>query len=282
MKKFSRFCTYLLPIFLFAAISQAQTTIITGNDKIQNDKKETGNSTVKGAKKNSLENVEVETGFSTEHLSNNFAPWREFYLSASKKFKSRQAIYGVYRRTNRVRQNDDELTAGFYQPVGRRTTFFAEASASPTHRVLPKFSTLVQIEHSLKKGWGAQVGWRHTEFNTARTNTGIFTVERYFSKYRAAYTLYATNLAGVGNSAAHRVQLTRYYNEKSSLNFSFAAGREVENLGARVIRTDVQSVGIGGRHWINKHWALNYSYNFTRQGSIYTRQGFNVGIRYRF
>ena len=276
MRKFSRLCSYLLPIFLFALIAEGQspTGAAPENDKIQSQKKD--------ADKNNLENVEVEIGFSAERLSNDFASWREGYLSVSKKFKSRQAIYGVYRETNRFRQNDREMTAGFYQPVGKRWTIFAEGSASTTHRVLPKFSTLLQVEHSLKKGWGAQAGWRHTEFNTARTNTGVFTVERYFSNYRAAYTLYVTNLAGAGNSAAHRVQLTRYYNEKSSLNLSFAAGREVENLGARVLQTDVQTFGIGGRHWINQHWGLNYNYNFTRQGSIYTRQGFNFGIRYRF
>jgi YaiO family outer membrane protein len=174
------------------------------------------------------------------------------------------------------------MTAGYYEPIGKRWTFFVEGSASPTHRILPKFSTLLQIERSLKKGWGAQAGWRHTKFNTARTNTGIITVERYFSNYRAAYTLYATKLAGAGTSAAHRVHFARYYNEKSSVNLSFATGREVENLGARILQTDVRSFSVGGRHWINQHWALNYNYGLTRQGSIYTRQGFNFGIRYRF
>ena len=274
VEKFTRSCLYFLLVFLFAAITQAQTGIGAPNDKIQTEKKD--------ADKNSQEAVEVEAGISFEHLSNGFGSWSEAHLSASKKFKSRRTVYGTYRRTERFGQSDNEMIAGFYQPIGKRWTFFAEGSASPTHRILPKFSTLLQIERSLKKGWGAQAGWRHTKFNTARTDTGVFTVERYFSNYRAAYTLYATNLAGVGTSAAHRVQLTRYYNEKNSLNLSLAAGREVENLGARVLRTDVQSVAIGGRHWINQRWGLNYNYSFTRQGSIYTRQGFNFGIRYRF
>lgn len=274
LRECTRSCLYLLLVFLFAAITEAQTGTGVPNDKIQPERKNAG--------KNNPEAVEVEAGISFEHLSNGFASWSEAYLLASKKFKSRQTVYGIYRRTKRFGQSDNEATAGFYQPISKHWTFFAEGSASPTHRILPKFSTLLQIEHSLKKGWGAQAGWRHTEFNTARTNTGIFTVERYFSNYRAAYTLYATNLAGVGTSAAHRVQLTRYYDEKNSLNLSFTAGREVENLGARVLQTDVQSVAIGGRHWVNQHWGLNYIYSFTRQGSIYTRQGFNFGIRYRF
>lgn len=276
MGKFSRLCSYLLPILLFAAITEGQSAkgAANGIDKILTEKKDNG--------KNNSETVEVEADISFEHLSKGFAPWSEIYLSASKKFKSRRAIYGIYRGTRRFRQSDDEMTVGFYQPIGKTWTLFAEGNASPTHRVLPKFSTLLQIEHSLKKGWGAQAGWRHTEFNTARTNTGIFTVERYFSNYRSAYTLYLTNLAGAGVFAAHRVQLTRYYNEKSSMNLSFAAGREVENLGARILQTDVQSFSVGGRHWINSHWGLSYNYSFTRQGSIYTRQGFNYGIRYRF
>ena len=277
MRKLPLIGAVLLPLLLFASIAGAQTPTASGGagEKIPNEKKE--------KEVDSSGGVDVETGFSVEHLSNDFAPWREGYLSVSKRFRSRRAIYGVYRVTNRVRQADNEMTVGFYQPLGRRSTIFVEASASPTHRVLPKFSTLVQFEQAFKKGWGAQVGWRHTEFRTARTNTGIFTAEKYFSNYRAAYTLYLTNLAaGGGTSAAHRVQLTKYHGEKNSFTVSAAAGRELENLGERILRTDVQSFGIGGRHWINSRWALNYSYNFTRQGKIYTRQGFNFGIRYRF
>ena len=274
MRKFNRLCSYLLTIFMFAVITEAQTGTVVSNDKIQIEKKDVAG--------NDAEAVEVEAGVSFEHLSKGFAPWSETYLSASKKFKSRRTIYGVYRRTERFGQSDREVTVGYYEPIGKRWTFLVEGSASPTHRILPKFSTLLQIEHTLKKGWGAQASWRHTEYNTARINTGIITLERYFSKYRAAYTLYATKLAGVGTSVAHRVQFARYYNEKSSLNLSFAAGREVENLGARILQTDVRSFSVGGRHWINQHWALNYNYGLTRQGSIYTRQGFNFGIRYRF
>jgi YaiO family outer membrane protein len=264
---------YLSLVLLFCKLAAAQTQTVGPSVRVQPvDKKVTINS---------LEHVDVEAGVSVEHLSKGFGSWREAYLSASKKFRSGQAVYGIYRRTQRSGQNDSEMTVGLYQPIDKRWTIFVEGSASPKHRILPIFSTLLQIEHSFNKGWGAQVGWRHTQFNTAHTNTGIFTAERYFSAYRAAYTLHLTNLAGVGTTAAHRFQLTRYYSEKNSVSISFAAGPEVEDLGRRILRTGVQSIAFGGRHWVSQHLAVMYNYGFTRQGSIYTRQGFNFGIQYR-
>ena len=78
---------------------------------------------------------------------------------------------------------------GFYQPLSRRWAMLVEANASPTHRILAKWSALAQLERNFGKGWVGSAGYRRTVFNTAQVNTGTFSAERYFSSYRVAYTL---------------------------------------------------------------------------------------------
>lgn len=229
------------------------------------------------------ERIEVELGYSYEDLTNGFAPWRSAHLFVGKKFASRQSLYGTYRETSRVNLRDREGMVGFYQPLGRRWAVLAESQFSPTHRVLPKWSALVQVERNFGRGWVASAGYRRTLYNTARVNTGAFTVERYFSRYRAAYTLYASGLEGAGTSASHRGQFNYYFGEGgSTLGVSVAAGRELENLGARVLRSGVRSVAAQGRHWFNPRWGVNCDFTLHRQGDFYARRGLSVGLRHRF
>jgi YaiO family outer membrane protein len=229
------------------------------------------------------ERLEVEAGYSYDYLTNGFASWHSAHVFVGKKFASGQSLYGIYRETTRVRQRDREALIGFYQPLDRRWAMLLEANASPTHRILPTWSALAQIERQLGKGWVGSAGIRRTVYNTAQVNTGAFTLERYFSHYRAAYTVYVSGLEGAGASASHRVQFNHYYGEQSStFGVSIAAGRELENLGTRILRTPVQSFSLQGRHWVNSHWGMNYDATLHRQGEIYMRKGFSVGLRHRF
>ncbi len=229
------------------------------------------------------EGLEVEVGYSYDLLTNGFAPWQSAHLFVGKRFASRQSLYGVYRETLRVRERDREAMIGFYQPIDRRWAALVEANASPTHRILAKWSALAQVERKFGKGWVGSAGYRHTVFNTAKVHTGTFGAERYFSRYRAAYTLYVAALQGAGTSASHRGQVNYYYGEQSStLGVSFSAGNELENLGTRILRTGVRSFSVQGRHWVNSRWGVNYDATLHVQGDIYTRKGFSVGLRHRF
>ena len=229
------------------------------------------------------ERLEVEVGYSYDYLTNGFAPWRSAHLFVGKRFASRQSLYGAYRETLRVRQRDREAMIGFYQPLSRRWAMLVEANASPTHRILAKWSALAQLERNFGKGWVGSAGYRRTVFNTAQVNTGTFGAERYFSRYRAAYTLYVSGLQGAGTSTSHRGQVNYYYGEQSStLGVSFAAGKELENLGTRILRTEVRSFAVQGRHWANSRWGVSYDAAFTVQGDIYKRRGVSIGLRHRF
>lgn len=228
--------------------------------------------------------TEVQFNYTYENLTNNFGDWHTASVDFIHNFSKRQIIYGSLLATKRFRQRDRQIIVGIYQPLSRKWTVQLEAGISPTHRILPKWSAMAQVERSFKKGWNAQVGYRRTHFTAARVNLGIAGVEKYWGNYRAAYTLYVSQLANTGTSASNRFQFNRYYGEQvSNIGVSVGFGRELESLGSRgVLQTGVQSAALSGRHWFSRHWGIGYDASLVRQGNLYTRGGLTIGVRYKF
>ena len=227
---------------------------------------------------------EVQFSYSQESLTGGYGIWRTASLDFSRKFQSGQVFYGTLLATERFRRRDQQVTVGFYQPIDRRWTLQVEASASPSRKTLPTWSAFVGIERHLSRGWNLSAGYRRTEYRSAKVNLVSSGVEKYFGNYRAAYTLYLSNLQSTGTSASHRLQFNRYYGENaSSVGVTAAFGRELESLGAGgVLQTGVRSVGISGRQWFNDRWGMNYDAWYVKQGNFYDRRGANIGIRFRF
>ncbi len=228
-------------------------------------------------------NVEIELSTSYERLNHGFAPWFSLSLDVSKKLANRRVIYGALRETNRFSLRDQEVMGGVYIPLGKRWLAQVEASVSPSHRVQAKWSAFGQIGRELGRGWVAQAGFRRTAYNQTNANLSIVTIERYWKKYRGAYSLYVAQLPGVGVSTSHSLQANYYYRERNSIGVTVAAGQELTNLGARgLLRTEARGVALSGRHDLNRRWTLNYDLNWNRQGDIYTRKGARVGFRFHF
>jgi YaiO family outer membrane protein len=226
--------------------------------------------------------LDVQIGGSYEALNKGFADWRSFYAQVTKRFAPRKLLYGRFTETRRFSREDQTFLAGTYYPLSERWSMLLEAAASPSHRVVPKWSALVQFERSFPKGWGAQIGLRHSEYNDASPSLGILGVEKYWKVYRAAYVLNVFHLEEDEFSTIHRVQADYYYGD-SNVGIVFAAGRELETLLATGITgSDVVYLYLVGRHWLNSAWAVNHSIGFNRHGDLYTASGITLDLLYRF
>jgi YaiO family outer membrane protein len=224
--------------------------------------------------------AEIELGISRENLDSGYSDWRGLYLEGKKDLAARQTIYARLDKTERFDQRDTQLLAGYYHPLGERTTGVVEASISGTHRILPEWSTLVQLEQQLGQGFGLQGGYRHTEYRTDTVDQGILGVERYWGDYRAAYTLYLSHLSGSSTVGSHLLRLDYYYAERSSVGLLLARGKEAENLGSgSVVIDNTHAAGIIGRHALTRRWALSYELQSHDQDDRYRRNLLRVGIR---
>ena len=227
--------------------------------------------------------TEIELGSSYEDLGKDINHWRSVYLEGVHRFAPREVIYGQVRESERFARRDQEVLGGFYYPLADTWTGLVEANASPSHHILAKWSLFAQLEKSFPAGWGLHAGLRHTEYAQSNTNLALVTAERYFGNFRAAYSLYSGRPEGAGSAASHRFQLSYYYGDGSSVGIAYAVGKEVENvLPAGVLTTDVRSLGLLGRHWFSRQWALSYEALWHEQGTLYTRRGVRVGLRHRF
>lgn len=231
------------------------------------------------------EPIQVEAGSILDTFDKSYiANWRSTYIDAEKKLGERHTVYGSLRETERFAMKDREMLAGIYYPLAKRWTLLTEGNTSPTHQVIARWSALEQVQYALDGGWGAQLGLRHTEYDSALINTLLVTAERYWSNYRAAYTHSTGALADAGYAANDRMQLSFYYAERSWFGMLVSRGSEIENLGAPqgILSTEVQSTGIYGRHWLGNNWALSYDASVNMQGNYYTRNEFRLGLRHQF
>jgi YaiO family outer membrane protein len=236
-----------------------------------------------GTRERAAATVESEAGFSHESLSHGYTEWRSSFLTWRKVFAARKTVYGMLRETERFSLVDRELMAGFSSPLGKSRTVVVEVSGSPTHRVLPAWSVLGLLQWDLGGGWDVQAGGRHTAYAAAPSDLGLVTFERYWKQYRAAYTLAAAATRDAGVSLSHRVQFGFYYGRQSTVGVGLAAGREVESLGhGRLLTSNVASLNLFGRHWLTPAWAITYEMGWHRQGELYTRKGWSIGLRHLF
>ncbi len=232
----------------------------------------------------SIPSDEIEAGFSHYALTNSYANWDSAYVDAAHRFAERQSLYGEVQQARRFNLTDREVSAGYYHPLSERWTLLVEASDSPEHNFLAKHSAYGQLQASFAGGWDLQAGWRHSQYNLAYADLAVLTAERYWSSYRAAYTLYEGKLQGSGNAPSQKALISYYYSDHSSVTLTGSTGRQAESLGPTlgVLLVDVTTVSLSGRHWLNSAWAVSYEALTEHQGNLYSRKGIRLGLRYAF
>ncbi len=230
---------------------------------------------------------EVEAGLSYEHLTKGYAEWKSAYLDGEWLYAPRRVLYGKTRITDRFSLTDEELAIGTYQPLGSLYDYQLEISGSPSYEILPKYSLLGGLSRKLPDNWDATLGARHSEYSATYSNLYSASLGHYFSSQRLEYTLYIGKAEAAPETYTHRLQWTRFYDERSRFALYVAAGQETENSGefgpAQLISSSVLSMGLVGRHWLpGDRWALSYEFWRHEQGDRYTRWGGALGIRLQF
>jgi YaiO family outer membrane protein len=225
---------------------------------------------------------QVEAGGSYSKLTNGYQDGGA-YFSAEMKLGSRNNIYASLRRENRYAATDNEISGGFYQPIDERFSLQVEISVSPTHYVLPSRSFLGQIELLATEGWGASVGLRHTEYNTALMNLLSTSVERSWGNYRVAYTHFQGFWSAHGSTSSGQLQAAKYYGDRSWYGINFSDGSELDTLPSLLAgSTNVRTLIANGRHWLKPNLALIYAIGNSRHANFYSRNRLQLGLRHQF
>ncbi|MBL4620962.1 MAG: YaiO family outer membrane beta-barrel protein [Immundisolibacteraceae bacterium] len=172
-------------------------------------------------------------------------------------------------------------------PVTNRISVTGRGQFSPSHRVRPEKGGFLEASLILNHGWVISLGGGQTTYSSGPSDKVSITVERYFSHYRLAYTETAVQPDGGPWSPAHRLSGSWYYGGDNRINLNLAFGEETDETvtGTRSLKFDTWGAGIGGRHWLNAEFAIDYSAGYegleSNRGEHLDRTTFYAGIVFR-
>jgi YaiO family outer membrane protein len=220
---------------------------------------------------------QVEIGTGQESLSRGLPSWRQDDLALRHRWARRSVVELNTRRTERFDQSDRELGAALAWPLDARWDASVAASASPTHRVLPRHSLSGVLQRQLGDDWVAQVGLRSTRYDSDRATALTL------GEWRAAAQLTLTRLAGVGSSEAARLQIDRYFGTRNRIGLLVSAGREIDNLGQGIVLiSDARALVLLARWSLGRAWSVNGELGQTELGDRYRRRGGRLGVQLDF
>jgi YaiO family outer membrane protein len=223
-----------------------------------------------------------------DDLSNNLPSWHSYFITLRHNTARDNSYYGKLRFTNRFGLSDRELSAGHYGALNADWFFNVQAGISNTYRVLPHWFAYAGAGRQSSGGWNSQAGLRYRRYEFVDTRTVNVIIEKYWSAYRARYTLYSTAIDG--DSIASQTELTHslaiayYYHASSYIGLSASKGKELEYDGsANALVSDIKNLSLSGRHWLSaEKWAINYLFEYQQQGTFYSRYGLRIGLLSRF
>jgi YaiO family outer membrane protein len=189
----------------------------------------------------------------------------------------------------------DEFTSGVYRPLSENLSTLVETSVANHSAGGSEWSVLGQIGTRIG-AWGFQAGLRHSEVGlqgapwdpprgSTAADLGTLTFERYFSRYRGAYTYYTGRADDGAEASGHRFRFDYLYGERSSVGLAYTMGRQLEtplSFGAGLNPVDVSNVGVTGEHWFTPSWSVNYDALVEDTGLQGLQPELRLGLRYRF
>lgn len=217
-------------------------------------------------------------------LDRGFADWNEAAVLLGRHWSNRQVAELGLARTRRFGLDDTRVDFGASLPIDERLTGSLQASASPSHRVLPKYAVGGQLQYEFAKGWLAHAGARHTRYEA--DDTRVDQLRLALENYTGPFSVLAAwSPARSLGEDTHTVELrgNYYYGQDSSVGLILARGDEATQLGAgQVVLAGVRSVALTGRQEVGQGRWLVWGVNRTHQGSFYTRTGATLGLQLAF
>ncbi len=252
----------------------------------------------------------TDTRFETLRPDSSFADWRRLSLEGGARPTDTGAAYAQTLPGDPLGLNSPESTGGYWRPLSQSLSSLVETSIVPGTLGGAERSVMGQLGTQFGKGWGMQAGIRRSELGVptppeVRAQTsglgltslpaqgtgpnvgadlGMLTFERFWDRYRGAYTVSAGRADGGATATSHRVQLNYFYASRSSVGLSYTIGRSFDTTLALNAMTPVETsnVGVVGEHWFSPSWAVNYNALIEDRGIEGLKPEIRVGLRLRF
>lgn len=231
--------------------------------------------------------TEIEGGASYHRLNNGLPSWHEYYVAVQQPTSRNNSVWAQARTVERFDLTDRQLSIAYYHKLNRNWSSAIDADFSSSHDLLPEWSVHGSATRRVAGNWNINGGLQHREYRFVETDILALNIAYYWSRFRASGTVYVTSIDGgtieQKTESSYLVNVGYYYSSNSHTGLSLAKGNELEYDGsASPLVTDISNISVFGRHWLlNDKWAITYHIERQKQGNLYTRYGFRLGLRYR-
>ena len=250
-----------------------------------------------------------DTRFETLRPESSFSDWRRLGLDGGARPSDGGVAYAQIVPGDPLGLNGPETTGGYWHPLSQSLSSLVETTVAPGNLGMAERSVMGQLGTQFGAGWGMQAGIRHSELGFAPpdrsqpglglaltslpplgtasnfgADLGTLTFERYWDRYRGAYTVASGRAEGGATATSHRVQLNYFYDARSSIGLSYTMGRSFETIVPLNAMTPVETSNLGviGEHWFTPSWAVNYNALIEDRGIEGLKPEIRLGLRMRF
>lgn len=247
--------------------------------------------------------------FETLRPDSGFQDWRRLSLEGGARTTDIGAAYAYTLPGDPLAANAPETTGGYWHPLSQRLSSLVETTVVPGTLGVAERSVLGQLATQFGNGWGLQAGIRHSELGvplpesqtgrsglgltalppvitgtTVGGDLGMVTFERFWDRYRGAYTLSSGRADGGATATSHRLEFSYFYSARSSVGLSYTAGRPFDPALPLNSMTPVETsnMGVVGEHWFTPSWGINYNALLEDRGIEGLKPEIRLGLRLRF
>lgn len=225
--------------------------------------------------------ISVRTDNAT--LSNDYAPWRSqtARIGVTKKRDHGFALFEEH--LQRYDLGDKRNGVSAWVNLLNRLNWSGEYTRAAEGVIIPRTAATNRLGVTLFNGWQIATSRTDSEYETGAASTittsGIVT---YTGPFRLAYTRYHANVKNAGDADSDKFAV-HYFYDGSFTAAAYSKGRELEALpNKRVLDLDVLTFALFGEYRLSDRWAVEYSYEYVEQDTLYIRNGVGFGAVYSF
>ncbi len=219
-----------------------------------------------------------EFGASREQLDNDAPDWEQANVRLGRNLTEKTLVTLSASTFSRFGMTDTQFGSGVSLDVGANWTVIGGFAVSSSPNFLPEIAIDLWLSRRFEHGWVGGTRWRRRDYEDASVDSFGLITERYFGKYRIAYSLDSARLSSE-QAIVHVLTANFYANSGSQLGVILAAGEEVEIIGpGQLLKTDVDSIALTGRHPINEHLGFGWQLATHRQGQFYRRNAIGISL----
>lgn len=223
----------------------------------------------------------VEITHSNDWLNKNYADWRSNNINLFLPLKEKGTTTIELSKARRYNLEDENAYINYSYPT-KYGAGNVELGLTSNADFLYKYLYGLGWNGTIGKGFGYIIAYKQRSFIDSISDMMSFTVEKYFSDYRIAYTNTQSSLDKHQLEESHRIQFQWIGENNNRFGMSYSSGNEPIDLGFHHhSSSNVQQLQIDGVYWI-RDFGFSASAWHVNQGEFYSRNGVQVGLRMAF